>query len=89
MIFDDPFQKNEPVLVILVPGLNHQDQLVFWWNEAVEPVEVIEATAVVETVEVLRPTEDFRVNQVLEFSFISMFGNKIYFWRIMKYHVAF
>ena len=34
-------------------------------------------------------SEDFRVHQVLKFSFILMFWNKIYFGRIMKYQVEF
>ena len=37
---------------------NHQDQQIFWWNEAVEvfeAIEVVEAVEVIEAAEVLRP----------------------------------
>ena len=34
-------------------------------------------------------TEDFRVIQALEFSFIFMFWKKVFLGRIMKYHIEF
>ena len=39
-------------------SLNHQDQYIFWWNEAVEVIEAteaVEAIEVIEAAEVLRP----------------------------------
>ena len=77
---------------------NHQDQQVHWGKKAAEVGEVSEvakADKVNEASEfskawksLLRTTEDWVIH-VLEFSFISMFWNKIYLGRIMKYHVEF
>jgi hypothetical protein len=96
-IFDDSFHKNGQVLVILVPGINKPSGWVnflmkwgFWghwghwgcwdcrghwgcWGSKAWKM----------------TTKDFRVNQVLELSFILTFWNKIYFGRIMKYQVEF
>ena len=47
------------------------------------------ATEVIEAKKVLRPTCDFRIIQVPEFSFILMFWKQIFFVRIMKYQVEF
>ena len=38
--------------------LNHQDQYIFWWNEAgevIEATEAVDAVEVAEAAEVLRP----------------------------------
>ena len=94
-IFDDTFYKKGPVLVILVPGMIQPSGLVFilmewgckchwghrgrwgcrghWgcWGSKVQKI----------------TTEDFRVIQVLELSFIFMFRKKTFFGRIMKYHI--
>ena len=56
-MFDDPFHNKEPVLVILVPGM-------------IKPLES-GSSLVVEAYKVT--SEDFRVIQVLEFSFALMF----------------
>ena len=75
---------------------NHQDQDIFWWNEAVEvieAIEVVEAVEVIEAAEVLRigkiTTGDFRVIQVLEFSFILIFWEIFLGGRNMIYQVEF
>ena len=94
-IFDDTFYKKGPVLVILVPGMIQPSGIVLFlmewgckghwghrgcwgcrghwgcWGSKVWKI----------------TTEDFRVIQVLEFSFILMFGKKYFFGRIMKYHI--
>ena len=96
-IFDDTFYKKGPVLVILVPGMiqpsgsviflmkwgckGHWGHRGCWgcrghwgcWGSKVWKI----------------TTEDFRVIQVLEFSFILMFWKKYFFGRIMKYHIEF
>ena len=94
-IFDDPFHKKGPVLVILVPGMIQPSQSVMFlmkwgckghwghggcwgcgghWGCRGSKVWKIS-------------TEDFRVIQVLEFSFILMFWKKYWFGRVMKYHI--
>ena len=101
-IFDDLFHKKGLVLVIWVLGPGARDDqsikiCIFWWNEAVEVIEAIEAveaTEVIDAAEVLRPslkiiTEDFRVIQAFEFSLILMFWKKVFWGRIMKYHIEF
>ena len=96
-IFDDTFYKKGPVLVILVPGIIEPSGSVnflmkwgfwgrwgqwgcwgFWGHWGHWGSKAWKMT-----------TEDFRVNQVLELSFILMFWNIIYFRSIMKYHVEF
>ena len=96
-IFDDPFHKNGPVLVILVPGIIEPSGSVHflmkwgcwghwghwgcwgcWGHWGCRGSKAWKITS-----------EDFRVHQVLKFSFILMFWNKIYFGRIMKYQVEF
>ena len=58
-IFDDPFHKKRPVLVIWLPGgIQPSGAVFFWWNEAVkaiEATEVVEAVKAIEAAEVLRP----------------------------------
>ena len=73
---------------------NHQDQEVFWRNrtvEAVETTEVAEADEINVAAKVSKAwkitTEDFRVIQVLEFSFILIVWKKKFFGRNMKYQV--
>ena len=59
MIFDDPFHKNGPVLVILVSGINEPSGsvnfLMKWAVEVIEATEVVEAVEVTEATEVVRP----------------------------------
>ena len=73
---------------------NHLEQEVFWWNRVFEAVEVSEVAGVDqvnEAAEVLGPkkitTDDFRVIQVLEFTFILLFGKTFLGGWIMKYHI--
>ena len=59
-IFDDPFHKKGPILVIWLPGSIQQSGALFFssWNEIVkviEATEVVEAVEAIETAEVLRP----------------------------------
>ena len=94
-IFDDPFHKKGPVLVILVPGMiQPSGSVIFlmkwgcrghwghwgcwgcWGHWGCRGSKAWKIT-----------TEDFRVIQVLEFSFILMFWKKKKNDRIMKYHV--
>ena len=74
-------------MVILVPGIFQPSGPIICFNEMsckfIEATEVVEAVEVTEAAEVLRSgkslNEDFRVIQVLEFSFISMFSKNIFF----------
>ena len=56
-------------------SLNHQDQYIFWWNEAVEVIEATEAVEVTEAAEVLRPEKSF-----LRTSEFTRFSNSALFW---------
>ena len=96
-IFDDPFHKKGPLLVILVPRMiqpsgsvnflmkwgcwdhwGHWGCWGCWGHWGCRSSKAWKIT-----------TGDFRVIQVLEFSFILMF-KKIFFWdRIMKHQVEF
>ena len=59
-------------------SLNHQDQYIFWWNEAVE---VIEATEAVEAVEVTEAAEVLRPEKsLLRTSEFTRFSNSALFW---------
>ena len=99
-IFDDPFHKKGPVLVILVPGMIQPSQSVMFlmkwgckghWGHGgcwgcgghwgCRGSKVWKIT-----------TEDFRVIQVLEFSFILMFWKNIDLvdsWNIIEIHQIF
>ena len=96
-IFDDPFHENWPVLVVLVPGIiEPSGPLIFlmkwgcwghwghWGCWGCRGHWVCRGSKAWKIT-----TEDFKVNQVLEFSFILMFWSKIYFSKIMKYLVEF
>ena len=91
----EKFHKKGPVMVILVPGMIQPSQSVMFlmkwgckghWGHGgrwgcrghwdYEGSKVWKIT-----------TEDFRVIQVLEFSFILMFWKKYWFGRFMKYHI--
>ena len=65
---------------------NHQDQQIFWWNEAVEvieAIEVVEAVEVIEAAEVLMPEKSVLWTSELSMSLNSaLFGcfEKKKFW---------
>ena len=64
-IFDDPFHKKGPILVIWVPWMIQPSRSVFFCDELrTEAVEVIEATEVVEAVEVIEATEVFDAREI-------------------------
>ena len=66
MILDDPFHRNGPLLVILVPGMIRPLGWVFlWWNDAVEVIEAIEAVEVTEVTEVIEAAEVLRPGKTL------------------------
>ena len=50
-IFDDPFHKKGLVLVIWVLGMikSSRSVIFFWWNEAVEVIEAVDAAEVIES----------------------------------------
>ena len=88
-IFGDPFHKknDKQWLFWCQWWSDHQDQEVFWGNwtlEAVEASELTEATDVNEAGEVSKAwkitTEDFRVNNILEFTFTLMFWGNLFLW---------
>ena len=75
-IFDDPFQKKGPVLVIWVIGMIQPwGWIKFWGNEAVEVIEATEAVEVIEAAEILRPGKS-----LLRTSESSGFLNSNSFW---------
>ena len=96
-IFDDPLNKKGLFLVIWVLGMikpsgsvdflmiwgsqGHWGHLGLWGHWGHWGCRDFKAWKIA--------TEDFRVIQASEFSFISMFWNKIYLDKIMKYHVEF
>ena len=96
-IFDDPFHKNGPVLVILVPGIikpsgsviflmkwgcwGHWGHWGCWGCRGHWGCKGSKAWKIT--------TDDCRVIQVPEFSFILMFWKQIFFVRIVKYQVEF
>ena len=96
-IFDDPFSKKGPVLVILVPGMIQPSQSVMflikwgckghWGHGGCWGCGGHWGCRGSKFWKI--STEDFGVIQVLEFSFISMLWNKIYLGGIMNYHVEF
>ena len=94
-IFDDPFHKKGLVLVILVPGMikpsgwviflikwgcwghwGHWGCWGHWGHWGCRGFKGWKIT-----------TEDLRVIQALEFSFIFMLWKKVFLGRIMKYHI--
>ena len=93
-IFDDPFHKKGPLLVILVPGMiqpsgsvnflmkwghwGHRGCWGCWGHWGCRGSKAWKIS-----------TEDFRVIQVIELSFISMFLGKKIFGGIVKYQVGF
>ena len=92
-IFDNPFHKKGPVVGHLVareyPTIRSS---IFWWNEAVKVIEVMEVVLGFGVPWGCRgskawhiTTEDFRVIQVLEFSFIFMFWKLVDEIKISKH----
>ena len=96
-IFDDPFHKKGLVFVNWVPGMikpsgsvdflmkwgcrghwGHWGCWGHWGHWGCRGVKAWKIT-----------TEDFRVIQAFEFSFIFMFWKKVFWGRIMKYHIEF
>ena len=96
-VFDDPFHKKRPVLVIWLPGgIQPSGAVMFlmkwgcwghwghwgcwghWGHWGCRGFKAWKIT-----------TEDFRVIQAFEFSFIFMFWKKVFLGLIMKYHIEF
>jgi len=74
-------------------SLNHQDQYIFWWNEAVEVIEAteaVEAIEVIEAAEILRPGKSLlrtsESSRHLNLALFFCFEKKKFWGRIMKYH---
>ena len=96
-IFDDPFHKKGLILVIWVLGMIKPSRSVnflmkwgcwgrwghwgcwgHWGHWGCRDFKAWKIN-----------TEDFRVIQAFEFSFIFMFWKKVFWGRIMKYHIEF
>ena len=96
-IFDDPFHKKGLVLIIWVLGMIQSSRSVIflmkwgcwghwghwgcwgrWGHWGCRSFKAWKTT-----------TEDFRIIQAFEFSFIFMFWKKVVLSRIMKYHIDF
>ena len=90
-IFDDPFHKKGPVLVILI--IQPSGSVIFWWNEGVkviEAMEVAEAVLVIEAAEVLMSGKSLLRTSESSSSWILIYFNvlkKYFFGRFMKYHI--